>query len=95
MKYRFKKNTVTRSKRAKWSILLGTFITLLIAGVIVLVACAIQFKWTWEMIGYWLNPFSEGNNWAWVIYAAVLVFVFILIWLIHQARVEKYMGEDK
>jgi len=95
MRYRFRRKTLDRAKRAKWSIILGTFLTLFVAGIVTLVTCAYTYHWTWEMVAHWMNPFSEGNNWAWLVYAGIIGFVFLLVWLIHNARVERILNDER
>lgn len=83
-----------RGRRNKAKVALVTLLTLLVAGVACLVTCWFTYEWTWDKVLYWLNPFSEGNNWTWLLYFGVALFVLVLIWLIHQARMEKIMDED-
>lgn len=94
MKKRFRRQGMDRAKRAKWSILLGSFITLLVAGVVTLVTCAYAYHWTWAQISYWMNPFADGNDWAWLVYAALIGITFVLIWLIHKTRVERILNDE-
>lgn len=84
-----------RGKKAAAKIALTTILTVFVAGVICLVTCWITFKWRWEQVAYWLNPFSEGNNWTWLIYFGLVFFGLIVIWLIHKARMDKIMDEGK
>lgn len=93
-KYKFKKK-MGAGKKAKAKLLLSTLITLFIAVVVCLITCAFTFHWTWEMIVYWLNPFSEGNNWTWLAYFAVVMFALALIWLIHRVRMDKIANDGK
>ena len=94
MKYRLKKKGMDRARKAKWSIILGTVVTLMVAAIVTLISCAYAYHWTWEMVAYWLNPFAEGNNWSWLVYAGIIGFVFLLIWLIHNARVERILNDE-
>lgn len=95
MKYRIrKKSALDRAKKAKWSIILGTVSTLIVAGIVVVVTCAYTYHWTWEQVSYWLNPFSEGNNWAWIAYALLVGLILLVIYLIHNARLEKIFNDD-
>lgn len=83
-----------RGRRAKWRLALISVLTAAISGIICIVTCWITFGWTWDDVAYWLNPFSEGNDWTWLIYFAVVMFVLLTIWLIHMARMEKISNDE-
>lgn len=93
-KYRIKKQKFDRAKKAKWSIILGTVLTLIVASIIVLVVCAYTYHWTWEQVKYWLNPFSDGNDWAWLIYVLAVALILLVIWLTHNAKMEKLFNDE-
>lgn len=93
-KYRIKKQKMDIAIKRKWSIILGTTLTLLIAGIVVLITCAITYKWTWEQVKYWLNPFSDGNDWAWLIYVLLVFILLLIIWLVHNAKMEKIFNDE-
>ncbi len=84
-----------RGKRARWRLALISASTVAISGLICLVTCWITFKWSWDDVTYWLNPFSEGNDWTWLIYFAIVLFMLLMIWLIHMARMEKISNNDE
>lgn len=95
MKKYYLKKKMGAGKKAKAKIALISIITCLVATLICLVTCAFSFHWTWEMVVYWLNPFSEGNNWTWLVYFAVVFLALIIIWLVHRARMEKIESDGR
>lgn len=82
-----KSNTI--EKKRGWIFALTTLLLLLVVGIVTLIVCWIYYKWEWTTIAYWLNPFSEGNSVTWVVYLAIFLILFALIWVIHMARVNK------
>lgn len=94
-KYRMKKTKMGEGKKAGAKMALFTILTIIVAGIVALSTCAYVYHWSWEMVKYWMNPFSEGNNWTWLIYLGFLLLILVIIWLIHRARIEKMIDEGK
>lgn len=94
-KYRMKKTKMGEGKKAGAKMALVTILTIIVAGIVALSTCAYVYHWTWEMVKYWLNPFSEGNNLTWLIYLGFLLLILVIIWLIHRIRIEKMIDEGK
>lgn len=94
-KYKMKKAKMGEGKKAGAKMALVTLLTIIVAGIVALSTCAYVYHWTWDMVKYWLNPFSEGNNWTWLIYLGLLLLLLVIIWLIHRVRIEKMIDEGK
>lgn len=67
------------SKKGKVIYVFLTMMFLLVIGLTALIVCWSYYKWEWATVAYWLNPFSEGNNYALIIYLGIAVFLFALI----------------
>lgn len=74
-------------KKRRLRFTIWTMVTLLIFTGIVLGVCAWYWKWTWEMVTYYLNPMN--NQITLLVYIAIAVFLMALIWLIHRYNDEK------
>lgn len=83
-KFRPKKEKLSKSKSRK-AMYVGLTITfMLIIGCVTLGVCWKHYNWQWSTIAYWLNPFSEGNYYTWMVYALIVILVMAIIWLLHK-----------
>lgn len=88
-KFKPKKGMVTKSKSRKALYVALTLTFLLIIGLSTLAVCWKYYEWQWEDVAYWLNPFSQGNYYTWIVYALIVVALMIIIWLVHKDKDSK------
>lgn len=85
-KFRPKKEKLAKSKSKRAFYFALTFIFVLVVGITTLSVCWVYYKWQWATIAYWLNPFSEGNCYTWIVYSLIVIAMLAFVWLFHKDR---------
>lgn len=83
-KFRPKKERLSKSKSRKAFYVAITLTFLIVIGVTTLAVCWKYYQWEWSAVAYWLNPFSEGNHYTWMVYAGLVIAIMLIIWLLHK-----------
>lgn len=88
-KFRPKKAFASKSKSRKALYVALTITFLMIIGLTTLIVCWKYYGWQMEDVVYWLNPFSQGNYYTWIVYSLIVIAIMIIIWLIHKDKSSK------
>lgn len=88
MQKKFKpKKTSTREGRARYIFIATTLALLIAVGIITLVVCWNYFKWEWQYIADFLNPFNNGL--ILFVYVGIVLAIYVLAWAIHESRMKR------
>ncbi len=86
-KFRPKKEK-TKEQTKKRMYVLMTIGFLLIVGLVTAIICFNYYQVKWETIAYWLNPFSEGNYYAWLVYCGIAIAIVLVLFSLKEKKTE-------